>query len=146
LLLAIVAVAFGIRVYYVAIAKSGPGRAFDAAGRIVSSSASKCLQGDELFYNSEANFIAAGHGFNEPYSNFFHPGRKPRPAADHPPLTVSVLAPVSWLVDHPPLSWVIDEPQHDHVREHRYTMVVLGTVLVGLIGLLFILRNKRDED
>jgi len=43
---------------------------------------------------------------------------------------------VSWLTDRPPFSWVIEEPQHDHVREHRYTMVVLGTVLVGLIGLL----------
>ncbi|HTK14854.1 MAG TPA: glycosyltransferase family 39 protein [Acidimicrobiia bacterium] len=136
MLLAIVAVAFGIRVSYVAIAKAGPCRAVDATGKVLASSPSKCLQGDELFYNSEANFIAAGHGFNEPYSAFFHPGRSPQPAADHPPLTVSVLAPVSWLVDRPPLSWVIDEPQHDHVREHRYTMVVLGTVLVGLVGLL----------
>jgi 4-amino-4-deoxy-L-arabinose transferase-like glycosyltransferase len=136
LLLAIVAVALGIRVSYVAIAKEGPCRTFDAAGKVVASSSSKCLQGDELFYNSEANFIAAGHGFNEPYSAFFHPGRSPQPAADHAPLTVSVLAPVSWLVDHPPLSWIIDEPQHDHVREHRYTMVVLGTILVGLVGLL----------
>jgi len=135
-LFVIVVVAFGIRVSYVAIAKAGPCRAYDAAGKVVAISPSKCLQGDELFYNSEANFVAAGHGFNEPYSGFFHPGAKPQPAADHPPLTVLVLAPVSWLVDHPPLSWVIDEHQHDHVREHRYTMVVLGTLLVGLVGLL----------
>ena len=43
---------------------------------------------------------------------------------------------MSWLVDHPPLSWVIDEPVHDHVREHRYTNVMLGTLVVLLIGLL----------
>jgi hypothetical protein len=136
LLLAIVAVAFGIRVSYVAIAKAGPCRAFDAAGRVVATSPSKCLQGDELFYNSEANFVATGHGFNEPYSTFFHPGVKPRPAADHPPLTVLVLTPVSWLANRTPMSGWLGEPQHDHVREHRYTMVVLGTVLVGLVGLL----------
>ncbi len=136
LLLAIVAVAFGIRVSYVAIGKAGPCRAFDAAGKIVATSPSKCLQGDELFYNSEANFIAAGHGFNEPYSGFFHPGQKPQPAADHPPLTVLVLAPVSWLADREPMSGWLGEPQHDHVREHRFTMVLLGTLLVGLVGLL----------
>src|SRR5439155_25496413 len=56
-LLAIVAVAFGIRVSYVAIAKAGPCRAYDAAGKVVATSPSKCLQGDELFYNSEANFV-----------------------------------------------------------------------------------------
>jgi 4-amino-4-deoxy-L-arabinose transferase-like glycosyltransferase len=136
LLLAIVAVAFGIRVSYVAIAKAGPCRAYDATGKVVATSPSKCLQGDELFYNSEANFVARGHGFNEPYSNFFHPGVKPRPAADHPPLTVLVLTPVSWLADREPISGWLGEPQRDHVREHRYTMVVLGTVLVGLVGLL----------
>ena len=103
---------------------------------MLASSPSKCLQGDELYYNAEANYIATGHGFNEPYSAFFHPGEKHQPAADHPPLTVLVLAPVSWLFDHAPLSGAIDEPQHDNVREQRYTMVVLGTVLVGLIGLL----------
>jgi 4-amino-4-deoxy-L-arabinose transferase-like glycosyltransferase len=136
LLLAIVAVGFGVRVSYVAIGKAGPCEAFDAAGKIVATSPSKCLQGDELFYNSEANFIANGHGFNEPYSAFFHPGQEPLPAADHPPLTVLGLAPMSWLADREPMSGWIREPQQDHVRVHRYTMVVLGTVLVGLVGLL----------
>lgn len=136
LLLVIVAVAFGVRVSYVAIAKAGPCRTTDFSGKVVASSPSKCLRGDELFYNAEANFIAAGHGFNEPYGARLRAREKHRPAADHPPLTVLVLAPVSWLVDHPPLSWATDEPQHDHVREHRYTMVVLGTLLVALVGLL----------
>jgi hypothetical protein len=136
-LLVIVAVAFGIRVGYVAVAKAGPCPLVFADGTRVGSYPSKCLRGDELFYNSEANYVAAGHGFNEPLSAFTHPGdAKPRPAADHPPLTVAVLTPVSWLVDHAPLSWVIKEPLHDHVREHRYTMVLFGTLLVGLVGLL----------
>jgi hypothetical protein len=134
--LAIVAVAFGIRVSYVAIAKAGPCVTTNASGRIIASEPSKCLQGDELFYNAEANFVAAGHGFNEPYGARFHPNVKHRPAADHPPLTVLMLTPVAWLADHPPVSWVIHEPLHDHVREDRYTMVVLGTILVGLVGLV----------
>ena len=130
------AVAFGIRVAYVAIAKAGPCDSKNSSGTVVASEPSKCLQGDEIFYNAEANYIAAGHGFNEPYGKILHPNVKHRPAADHPPLTVLVLTPGSWLADHPPLSWVIHEPLHDHVREDRYTMVVLGTILVGLVGLL----------
>jgi 4-amino-4-deoxy-L-arabinose transferase-like glycosyltransferase len=135
-LLVIVAVAFGIRVAYVAIAKAGPCPLVLFDGTRVGSSPSKCLRGDELFYNAEANYLAAGHGFNEPLSAFIHPGVKPPPAADHPPLTVVVLAPVSWLVEHEPLSWIIKEPLHDHAREQRYTMVVLGTLLVALVGVL----------
>ncbi|HUI48739.1 MAG TPA: glycosyltransferase family 39 protein [Acidimicrobiia bacterium] len=136
LLLVIIAVAFGIRVAYVAIAKAGPCPIVLANGTRAGSSPSKCERGDELFYNAEANNLANGHGFTEPFTALTSPGSKAQPAADHPPLTVLVLAPVSWLADHPPLSWVIKEPLHDHVREHRYTMVLLGTVLVGLIGLL----------
>ena len=132
----IVAVAFGIRVAYVAVAKAGPCPIVLADGTRVGSSPSSCLRGDELFYNAEANYVAAGHGFNEPLSMFTHPGEKPPPAADHPPLTVLVLTPVSWLVERAPLSWIVKEPLHDHVREHRYTMALLGTLLVGLIGLL----------
>jgi len=135
-LLVIVAVAFGIRVAYVAIAKAGPCPLVLADGTRVGSSPSKCLRGDELFYNAEANYLAAGHGFNEPLSAFIHPGVPPPSAADHPPLTVIVLAPVSWLVEHPPASWFIKESLHDHAREQRYAMVVLGTFLVALVGLL----------
>ena len=135
-LLVIVAVAFGIRVAYVAIAKAGPCPLVLADGTRVGSSPSKCLRGDELFYNAESNYLAAGHGFNEPLSAFIHPGVKPPPAADHPPLTVVVLAPVSWVVEHAPVSWVIKESLHDHAREQRYAMVVLGTCVVALVGLL----------
>ena len=136
ILLVIVAVAFGIRVMYVAVAKNGPCTISLLNGR-VTHSPSACAVGDQLFYNSEANYVADGHGFNEPLAAVLHPGSRPGPAADHPPLTVFVLTPVSWLADHPPLSWVMnDEPVNDHVREHRYTMVVLGTINVLLIGLL----------
>ena len=135
-LLVIVAVAFGIRVAYVAVAKAGPCPIVLADGTRVGSSPSSCLSGDELFYNAEANYVADGHGFNDPLSAFTHPGAKAQPAADHPPLTVLVLAPVSWLAERPPLSWIVKEPLHDHVREQRYTMVLLGTLLVGLVGLL----------
>jgi 4-amino-4-deoxy-L-arabinose transferase-like glycosyltransferase len=136
ILLLIIVAAFGIRVAYVAIAKRGPCVIRLADGTQVGSSPSECAIGDQLFYNSEANFVAKGHGFNEPLAGVQHPGTKPGPAADHPPLTVFVLTPVSWLVDHPPLSWFIDESLDDHMREHRYTMVVLGTLLVLLVGLL----------
>jgi len=136
LLLAIVAVALGVRVSYVAIAKAGPCHIRNHSGKIVANQPTKCLQGDELYYNAESNFIANGHGFNQPYGILFEPNAKHRPAADHPPLTVLVLAPVSWLSAHPPLSWAIHEPLRDYAREDRYAMVLLGTVLVGLVGLL----------
>jgi 4-amino-4-deoxy-L-arabinose transferase-like glycosyltransferase len=135
-LLVIVAVAFGIRVAYVAVAKAGPCPIVLPDGTRVGSSPSSCVKGDELFYNAEANYVAAGHGFEEPLSVFTHPGEEPPPAADHPPLTVFVLTPVSWLAEHAPLDAVIHEPRHDHIREHRYTMVLLGTLLVYLVGLL----------
>jgi 4-amino-4-deoxy-L-arabinose transferase-like glycosyltransferase len=136
ILLLIVVAGFGIRVAYVAIEKRGPCVIKLADGTPVGSSPSQCAVGDQLFYNSEANFVAKGHGFNEALVGVQHPGTRPGPAADHPPLTVFVLTPVSWLVDHPPLSWFISESLNDHMREHRYTMVVLGTLLVLLIGLL----------
>jgi 4-amino-4-deoxy-L-arabinose transferase-like glycosyltransferase len=135
-LLAICALAFGIRVAYVAIAKAGPCTIVLADGTRAGSSPSSCERGDELFYNAEANSLAQGHGFDEPLVALTRPGDKAGPAADHPPLTVMVLAPVSWLTDHPPVSWFVHEPLHDHVREHRYAMVVLGTLVVLLVGLL----------
>jgi 4-amino-4-deoxy-L-arabinose transferase-like glycosyltransferase len=136
-LLVIVVVALGIRIGYIAGAKSGPCPIALPDGTVLGSSPSKCTgSNDQVYYNGQANAVAKGDGFNEPFWVVTHPGEKAPPAADHPPLTVFVLAPVSWLVEHPPLSWVIDEPLHDHVREHRYTMAVLGTLLVLLVGLL----------
>jgi len=134
ILLVIVAVAFGIRVAYVAIAKSGPCR-INALTR-VADSPSQCAVGDQIFYNAEANAVATGHGFVEPLWGVTHPGQAAPPAADHPPLTVFFLTPVNWLAGHAPLSWIIHEPLHDYMREDRYAMVLLGTLLVFLVGLL----------
>ncbi len=136
ILLAIVAVAFGVRVAYVAIAKSGP-CVVELHGQVAAREPSKCATGDEVYYNAEANYVANGHGFNDPYYKTLHPGATSAPpTAAHPPLTVLTLVPVDWLADHPPFSWVIHEKVHDHLREDRYTMVLLGTLLVLLIGLL----------
>ncbi len=134
-MLAIVVVALGIRVAYVAVAKRGPCE-IRVAGKIVGSYPSQCAVGDQIFYNAEANAVAAGHGFVEPLWAVTHPGEKAPPAADHPPLTVFVLAPVNWLVEHPPLSWIAGDRFDSNVREDRYAMAVLGTILVLLVGLL----------
>jgi 4-amino-4-deoxy-L-arabinose transferase-like glycosyltransferase len=124
LLLVVVCVAFGVRVAYVAVAKGGP-----CDNPVVGEIPTDCAVGDQLFYNAAANRLAEGDGFVEPFDR----SADPAPAADHPPLTAVVLAPVSWLADRPPLEWVDDET---HLTHHRYTMALLGTVLVALVGLL----------
>ena len=134
-LLAIVVVGFGVRVAYVAIAKRGPCEV-RVAGAPPASYPSACAVGDQLFYNAEADRLAKGDGFVEPLWNVTHPGENPPPAADHPPLTVMVLAPVSWLVEHQPIASIAGDSIDANVREQRYAMVVLGTALVLLIGLL----------
>ena len=135
-LFVILVIAFGVRVSYVAIAKRGP-CPIRVAGHVVGSYPSQCALGDQIFYNAEANAIADGHGFVEPLWSVTHPGEKPPPAADHPPVTVIVLAGVNWLVEHPPLSWLGAGDRFDtNVREDRYAMAVFGTMLVLLVGLL----------
>jgi 4-amino-4-deoxy-L-arabinose transferase-like glycosyltransferase len=54
-----------------------------------------------------------------------------------------VLAPVSWLFERPPLKVLADKTEvvdgstlYTHIREQRYVMALLGTLLVLLIGLL----------
>jgi len=131
----ILVVAFGVRVSYVAIAKRGP-CPIKVAGKVVGSYPSACTVGDQIFYNAEANTIAAGNGFTEPLWSVTHPGRPAPPAADHPPLTVTLLAGVNWLVEHPPVSAIAGDKLDTNVREDRYAMVVLGTILVLLVGLL----------
>jgi 4-amino-4-deoxy-L-arabinose transferase-like glycosyltransferase len=135
ILTAIVIVAFGVRVSYVAIAKRGP-CPITVAGRVVGSYPSQCTVGDQIFYNAAANTLAAGHGFVEPLWGVTHPGEKAPPAADHPPLTVVVLGGVNWLVEHEPLSSIAGDRFDTNVREDRYAMVLFGTILVLLIGLL----------
>jgi Dolichyl-phosphate-mannose-protein mannosyltransferase len=110
ILLLIALAALALRVGYVAFAKTN-----------------QPVQGDQLFYNSEANRLARGDGFLEPFDpqalsrGVIREGKDP--AADHPPLTVVVLAPVSFVTSQALI------PQ-------RLTMAVLGTVAVVVIGLL----------
>jgi hypothetical protein len=145
-LLAIVVVAFGVRAAYVGLAKRGP-CPVEIGGELVLTIRSACATGDELYYNSAANHLADGGGFTEsPVARMA--GAPPGPAADHPPLTIIVLAPISWASDWPPLSWVGDE---SHVAQHRWTMAVLGSVLVGLVGVLgraigTLLRVRRPDE
>ncbi len=110
ILLLIALAALVLRVGYVAFAKTN-----------------QPIHGDQLFYNAEANRLARGDGFVEPFDpqalsrGVIREGKDP--AADHPPLTVIVLAPVSFVTSQALI------PQ-------RLTMAVLGTVAVVIIGLL----------
>ena len=132
-LLAISAVGLAVRVGYVAFAKSDP-CTLRLNGEVVGSYPSECTVGDQVFYNSAANRLAKGDGYVEPFDTRHPPDPGTGPAADHPPLTITVLAPVSFAFEHvPPFSWFGDAT---HVREHRYTMAFLGAALVALIGML----------
>jgi hypothetical protein len=123
-LLLVVAVALSVRIAYVTYGKSGP-----CPNPILGSIPTECAVGDQLFYNAAANRLAAGDGFVEPFDQ----SDDPAPAADHPPLNVIVLAPVSWLGERGALDWLDDET---NLRAQRYEMALLGTLLVLLIGLL----------
>jgi 4-amino-4-deoxy-L-arabinose transferase-like glycosyltransferase len=128
-LLVVVVAGLGVRIAYVAGAKGGscPIR---IDGHVVFTVPSECAVGDQLYYNATANRIAEGDWYVEPFDTSAHPA----PAADHPPLTPFVLAPVSWLGSHWPLDRLVDDPTH--VALHRYFLALLGAVVVLLIGLL----------
>lgn len=110
ILLVIALGALVLRVAYVAFAKTN-----------------QPVRGDQLFYNAEANRLARGDGFLEPFDpqalsrGVIREGKDP--AADHPPLTVIVLAPVSFVT-------------REALIPQRLTMAVLGTAAVVVIGLL----------
>jgi 4-amino-4-deoxy-L-arabinose transferase-like glycosyltransferase len=140
-LLLIVFAALVVRVAYIAGAKKGP-CPLTINGVVVGHYHSECTgfagqASDQVFYNAEANQIADGHGFTAPLQSGH------QPTAEHPPLTVVVLAPVSWLFEHTPLRAIADKAKltngktlYTHVREQRYAMALLGTLLVLFIGLL----------
>jgi 4-amino-4-deoxy-L-arabinose transferase-like glycosyltransferase len=119
-LFVILGVASAIRFGYVALAKQGP------CPTMLGEVPGECPSGDELFYGPAAQRLAAGFGFTDPFG-------APEPAADHPPLTVVVLAAVSWLSRQffPDLFG-----DATHLLLHRYTMALLGTLLVGCIAAL----------
>jgi 4-amino-4-deoxy-L-arabinose transferase-like glycosyltransferase len=106
ILLLMAIAAFAVRVAYIAFAKTN-----------------EPLPGDQLFYNAEANRMADGDLFIEPFDPHPPPLIGQDPAADHPPLTVMVLTPVSFVTGQALI------PQ-------RLTMAVLGTAAVVVIGLL----------
>jgi 4-amino-4-deoxy-L-arabinose transferase-like glycosyltransferase len=107
-ILAVIAVVgFGVRVAFIVGAKLDEGTNI----------------GDQIFYNAAANRLAGGDGFVEPFDPHPPPLLGTDPAADHPPLTIVALAPVSLLTDDSP-------------NAHRFAMALLGTATIVTLGLL----------
>lgn len=71
-------------------------------------------QGDAVWYSLVANAFARGDGFTNPITQIT--------TADHPPVTVLVLAPSTLIAP-------------DSTLAHRLTMVLLGTATIVVIGL-----------
>ncbi len=71
-------------------------------------------QGDAFWYSTTAQNLARGQWVRNLFTGL--------PTANHPPLTVLVLAPASWLF-------------RDSTFAQRMTMVILGALTVGVIGL-----------
>jgi hypothetical protein len=139
-LAAIVLGALAIRCGYIATAKSEACTA-RVGDLVVAVTHSGCLGGpgfvnDQYWYNVTADEVSRGRFFTVgPPSD--------APTAAHPPLTVFVLAATSFAFEHLPLSQLREQPPttfgarfEPHVREHRYTMALVGSLVVLLIGLL----------
>ena len=77
--------------------------------------------GDWHFYQFQANLIADGHGFTEPYKFLFD--HHSSPSAGHPPLYPLLLSAISWLGGTSELA-------------HRTLGLGLGAVTIALVGLL----------
>jgi hypothetical protein len=125
--------AFAVRLTYMLWDKGGECRiVLPDTGEVITSP-TECIgsdagrPNDAVYYNAAANHLARGGGFTDP----FHPDQ---PAADHPPLTIIVLAPVSWLGDHVIPEAILSDLTNAFL--HRLTMVILGTVVVAGIGLV----------
>ena len=71
------------------------------------SSPSECAVGDQLFYNAEANYVANGHGFNEPLRRVMHPGDE-GPAGGRPPAAHRARARAGVVARRPPAALVGD--------------------------------------
>jgi 4-amino-4-deoxy-L-arabinose transferase-like glycosyltransferase len=78
---------------------------------------------DAVYYQLQAERLADGHGYTDPFQPIVDPHGKETPSADHPPMTVFVLTPVAWVFGHSGLAM-------------RFEMVVLGTATVAMLGLL----------
>ncbi len=132
-LLAIVIIALTVRLGYVLVGKGGECLVTDPGTGEIISSPTDCPSGpegqanDATYYNAAANLLARGEGMVDPF-------RPDREAADHPPLTVWVLTPVSWIGDNVVPAAVLDDLTN--VFLHRLTMAVLGTAVVAVVGLI----------
>ncbi len=71
-------------------------------------------QGDAFWYSTVAGAVAHGKGFTNVFTQV--------PTADHPPLTVLLLVPTSWLFDTSTFA-------------QRVTMIVLGMAVIAVVGL-----------
>lgn len=105
-LAALLALAFAVRIGFVMVSARHDDKFYDAA-----------------WYELVADGVARGDGFVDPFVRIHDPDAVPGPTAQHPPLTSLVLVPVAWATGESQLAM-------------RFTMVVLGTVTVGLVGLL----------
>ena len=127
-LLVIVAVAFGIRVAYVAIAKAGPCPVVLPGGSAVRQHrrASACGATRSSTTRKRTTWppVTASTSRSRPFT---HPGEKSPPAADHPPLTVFVLD--AGVVAHRPRAALVGDqgaaarsraraPVHDGAARH----------------------------
>ena len=132
-LLIIVLVALGVRMTYLFWGKGGTCIVRDPETGEEISSPTDCpgsptgRANDATYYTGAANLLARGDGFRDPF-------RLEREAADHPPLTVFVLAPVSWVGDHVVPKALLDDLTNGFL--HRLTMVFIGTGVVAAVGLL----------
>jgi 4-amino-4-deoxy-L-arabinose transferase-like glycosyltransferase len=81
----------------------------------------KVPAGDAYYYHFQANFLADGRGFIDPFSIAFHQGV--RQVATHPPLFSLVLAAISWLGGR-------------SADAHRVACCFMGAGTVLLVGIL----------
>ncbi len=77
--------------------------------------------GDWKFFHSQANLLAEGHGYIDPFA--FQRDGTELPSASHPPLWPTVLAPMSLLGGTDPLA-------------HRAVGCLVGGVVIAVLGLL----------
>ncbi|MEZ5136241.1 MAG: glycosyltransferase family 39 protein [Acidimicrobiales bacterium] len=106
-IIAIAGLGLAFRAGYILLAK----RTVDTCGQF--------LCGDAFWYSASAKFLAHGHVYE-----LSRDGGPFTPAADHPPLTTLLLAPVSFI-----------EADATHVPQ-RLVMAVLGAAVVVGLGLL----------
>jgi 4-amino-4-deoxy-L-arabinose transferase-like glycosyltransferase len=139
-LAAIVLGALVIRCGYIATAKR-EACTMSVGTLVVAVTHSGCLGGpgfvnDQYWYSVTADQVSHGQFFNlGPPTD--------APTAAHPPLTVFVLAATSFAFEHLPFSALREKPRlafgakfETHVREQRYTMALVGSLVVLLVGLL----------